>query len=63
MKRNIFKGLGLGTVGVLVSTASHAALTLPTSLDVGEAEAVAGLVVVAAAALWAIRKAIAFIGR
>jgi hypothetical protein len=42
---------------------AHAALTLPTALDVSDMESVAGLIIVAAAAIWVMRKVISFFGK
>jgi hypothetical protein len=57
---------GLIAVGVVVlagaaTTASAAGLTVPTSIDTTDFMAVAGIVVVASAAMWGVKKAIGLI--
>lgn len=57
---------GLVAVGVVVlagvaTTASAAGLTVPTSIDTSDFMAVAGIVVVASASFWGVRKAIGLI--
>jgi hypothetical protein len=60
---NSFKSklaLGVASLATLASQAS-AALTIPTALDTGDFTSVAGIVIVALAAMWAIKKALGLV--
>lgn len=62
--KKVLNALVLSLIVLLGATqAAFAALTLPASLSVADMETVAGLLIVAVAAIWVMRKVIGFFGR
>jgi hypothetical protein len=63
MKNLFSKVAGVVTLTAVVigSQASAAGLTVPTSIDLTDFMSVAGIVVIASAAMWGVRKAIGLI--
>jgi hypothetical protein len=60
LSKKVVTGVVAGAV-VIGSQASAAGLTVPTSIDLSDFMAVAGIVVIASAAMWGVRKAIGLI--
>lgn len=60
---NKLKTLGVTGIGMLLAMPAHAAVTLPTALDVADVETMAGLAVAGLAVIWGIRKIIKIVNR